>query len=225
MGAVSTFVPLMIFVVAGFNTPFLTIIYFLVLFLVFTYLLARISFAGFGVIIGKLGPLQAIKHSWQITKGRVAEVIGTLAVTFSIAFVLSFVLNMINIFLVGLEVSTVTLISLAVFFVGSVAVTLISLAPIAKRYNQFSQVPNLSDHKTSWGSIVGAIALAIGIIVAISALQAAQMPSEPETTATTEQDLQDIYNQYKSQPTDVEYDSTLQDFLNDSGELPVSDEL
>lgn len=215
--------------------------YYFAVMISFYYILGRIALASYAVIIGNLGPWQALKYSWQITEDKVGEILGTLGVIIAVSFVTSMVLGTINDLIMGFEIPLVSISSFLVFVGASIAIAMVTSAPLAQRYAELENAfkTKVTDHKIAWGSIIGAIALAFGITIAAGIIQVATAPPLQDYSETGQpgdipidaeleaelQDLQNRVNNSEELPSGSDYDNLYQDYLNENTELPVNDEL
>lgn len=200
------------------------ILLYLVLLVGGVYLMTRIAFAGLDVVVGNLGPWQAIKHSFAITKGHVGEVIGIGAVAFTAATVVGLLINLLQ-FGVG---STGSAPLMIVAFVVIVALSLVFgflfMAIITERYAQLTSLTQTKvAHKTEWGSIVGAIALAVFAMMLSGFIQASVFSSGlqtlPQPTTSPTDFLEDQgspLDDYNPGMTDEEFDEWLKSFDTES---------
>lgn len=176
----------------------------------------RLTFASYMVVAEKLGPVQAIKQSWQLTRKRSWEIIGII----SLIGVASLVIELV---FIGLSAATnnSTGLSLSVSVVEllvNIATSLVAVAVIAQFY---SQVKNAAAsgvaHKVNYGLNIGMFGL---LIIAALIGSGIQNALAPEPTPLESLNLQDssLYDDSPLPPEDTNLEDIYNDLYNRSGD-------
>lgn len=202
-----------------------------ILILTFRVALAQIALAGL-----KMGPVQSIKYSWQLTKGRTTEIMGIMGIILFVSAVTSVVFTILHV--VSGAVPFIAGLFYFLELVVGMALSIVISAQFALRLEQMRSATH--GHKVNVGQNVGIFAGAIVAIILAGVISNALMP--PSTTSNDwleqlqqdqqyedtlndsqyyndelQQQLEDYYNrsqqlqeQYESQLQDYEYDNSTQ---------------
>jgi hypothetical protein len=142
----------------------------------------RLLFAWFAVVEG-MGPIEAAKYSWRITRNHYAEVVGILAVGGIIVMVPTIILTLLSAIAPS---AIVTALSLIMFILGFGVVSL-TVTVLAERYVQLVHIDKgLAQATKTDGSNYLAIIAYAAIVVLMSAIS-----SVPAQQGGPEQSVQD----------------------------------
>ncbi|HEU5187748.1 MAG TPA: hypothetical protein VFT87_04575 [Candidatus Saccharimonadales bacterium] len=205
------------------NDPFSPLIIlpsFVALAVIGSYFFARVAFAGLGVVVQGMGPWQAIKHSFEVTRGRVGEVIGIGAVAAVATVAVSLIINLLQF---GALFSGSQVLSFGAFLVAmvlSIVLGFLFMAIITERYVQFMSIAQTKvAHKTEWGSIVAAVGLLVFSVIVSGLMQTAIImpkgfPSNPDIYL--DDTIQPSTDQVDPNMTDEELQKLLDSLNQDS---------
>ncbi|MGD8374386.1 MAG: hypothetical protein PVI21_06040 [Candidatus Woesebacteria bacterium] len=169
----------------------------------------RLTFTIFAIVEEAMGPIQAIKRSWQITDGHFAETIGILAVGSLIVMLPTGILSALTLTTNGNVSSLIALInSLLALIIGTV-----TTVAIAERFEQLRQIADGKIKSTEKANIQNYLAIVYVIVASI-------FVSIITPTQTYTYDTYDIYNNdsyyddsyYNN--TDYNYDDYYNDYNN-----------
>lgn len=170
--------PIVLLVQIGGGVLLILPIYIFMLIVALLIVALRLAFAPLALVLSNLGPIQSIKYSWRLTKGRLWEILGLVGLLSIISSVLTLPGLLLEAALPTAD-AAINIIGV-VQFIAMTAVTVVSMAVVVYFFDRVRHTAeNNIPHKANYGINIAWLAAALVVGIIMGNIENATRPASP----------------------------------------------